>query len=63
MTPLTPTPPTRRLPAIDIPAERAPAVAYSWAYRIATLPYGASVDDVAILIQAAICEAAAQETK
>jgi len=51
----------RRLPAINIPAEHAHAVAYSWAYRIATLPYEASVDDIAMCIQAAICEAQQQQ--
>lgn len=47
-----------RLPAIEIP-ETTDDMARQWAYRLGTLPFEASVDDVAMLISAACAEAVA----
>ena len=48
-----------KLAAIEIPEETTD-LARQWAYRIGTLPFEATVDDVAMLIQAAINEALAK---
>jgi hypothetical protein len=48
-----------KLPAIDTP-DQASDPAREWAYRIGTLPFGAKVEDVALIIQAAMDEAVRQ---
>lgn len=50
-----------RLPAIDTPTA-ATTQAQAWAYRIGTLPFGSTVEDVAMVVQAAIDEAVAALT-
>jgi hypothetical protein len=48
-----------KLPAIDTP-DQASDAAREWAYRIGTLPFGATVEDVALIVQAAMDEAVRQ---
>jgi hypothetical protein len=47
-----------KLPAIETPdAADVTTAAREWAFRLATLPFTATVDDVAMLVQAAMDEA------
>lgn len=48
-----------KLPAVEIPEQTSDA-ATKWAYRIGTLPFEATVDQVAMIIEAARQEAVEQ---
>jgi hypothetical protein len=48
-----------KLPAIDTP-DQASDAARRWAYRIGTLAFDAKVEDVALIVQAAMDEAVRQ---
>lgn len=49
-----------KLPEIETPDE-ASAPALEWAYRLGALPWNTTVEDVALLIQAAMDEAVRRE--
>ena len=49
------------LPETEVPTA-ATSIAQAWAYRIGTLPFEATVEDVALLIQGAIDEARREGT-